>query len=125
MIIPAGRPKSNVPGEITFPLLRSRRVKLGSAAIDLCWCACGRYDAYYERGPKIWDVAAGVLIAERTGLVVRDLPASGEHPAGIVLGPEGLVDELFELVEGGSRSWSSEGHGPSGASGFRPRSRLK
>jgi myo-inositol-1(or 4)-monophosphatase len=80
-----------------LPRVRDIR-RPGAAAIDLCWCACGRYDAYYERGPKIWDVAAGVLIAERAGLVVRDLPASREHPAGIVLGPEGLVDQLFELV---------------------------
>ena len=80
-----------------LPRVRDIR-RAGAAAIDLCWCACGRYDAYYERGPKIWDVAAGVLIAERAGLMVRDLAASGEDPAGIVLGPEGLVDELFELV---------------------------
>jgi myo-inositol-1(or 4)-monophosphatase len=80
-----------------LPRVRDIR-RAGAAAIDLCWCACGRHDAYYERGPKIWDVAAGVLIAQRAGLVPRDLPAIGEDPSGIVVGPEGLVDELFELV---------------------------
>jgi myo-inositol-1(or 4)-monophosphatase len=82
-----------------LPQVRDIR-RAGVAAIDLCWCACGRYDAYYERGPKIWDVAAGRLIAERAGLIVRELPAAGEDPPGLVAGPAGLVDELAELVSG-------------------------
>jgi myo-inositol-1(or 4)-monophosphatase len=82
-----------------LPRVRDIR-RAGVAAIDLCWCACGRYDAYYERGPKLWDVAAGRLIAERAGLIVRELRASGEDPAGLVAGPEGLVEELVELVSG-------------------------
>lgn len=81
-----------------LPRVRDIR-RAGAAAIDLCWCACGRYDAYYERGPKAWDLAAGSLIAERAGLVVRELSATGEDPAGLVVGPEGLVEELAELIE--------------------------
>jgi myo-inositol-1(or 4)-monophosphatase len=80
-----------------LPRVRDIR-RAGAAAIDLCWCACGRFDAYYERGLKPWDLAAGGLIAERAGLIVRELPAVHGDPAGVVVGPEGLVDELFELV---------------------------
>ena len=36
--------------------------RMGSAAIDLAWTAAGRYDAYFERGIKTWDFAAGALI---------------------------------------------------------------
>jgi myo-inositol-1(or 4)-monophosphatase len=70
----------------------------GAAAIDLAWCSCGRYDAYYERGVKRWDVAAGSLIARRAGLEVRELPADGEDAAGIVAAPPAVIDELFRLV---------------------------
>ena len=80
-----------------LPRVRDIR-RAGSAALDLCWCACGRYDLFYERGLNAWDVAAGSLIAERTGLVVRELPAAGDEPAGVLVGPEGLVEELFPLV---------------------------
>jgi myo-inositol-1(or 4)-monophosphatase len=84
---------------VTRVLPRVRDIRrTGAAAIDLCWCACGRFDAFYERGLKAWDVAAGGLIAERAGLIVRELPAVGEDPAGVVVGPEGLVGELLELV---------------------------
>ncbi|MBT4917115.1 inositol monophosphatase [Candidatus Peregrinibacteria bacterium] len=41
--------------------------RLGSAALDLCYIACGRFDAYWEFGLKPWDVAAGSLIVEEAG----------------------------------------------------------
>jgi myo-inositol-1(or 4)-monophosphatase len=75
----------------------------GAAALDLAWCACGRYDAYYERGVHTWDIAAGTLLATRAGLVVRLLPATGEDAAGWVAAPEALIDELYRLVVGVSR----------------------
>jgi myo-inositol-1(or 4)-monophosphatase len=80
-------------------LPRARDIRrFGAAALDLAWCACGRWDAYYERGIKPWDVAAGVLLCRRAGLEVRPLPASGEDAAGLVVAAGGLIDELFELV---------------------------
>ena len=80
-------------------LPRARDIRrFGAAALDLAWCACGRFDAYYERGVKPWDVAAGRLICARAGLEVRDLPAQGEDPAGIIAAPRGLIGELEGLV---------------------------
>ena len=49
--------------------------RFGAAALDLAWCAAGRFDAYYERGVKHWDVAAGALLCECAGLVVEPLAA--------------------------------------------------
>jgi myo-inositol-1(or 4)-monophosphatase len=80
-----------------LPRVRDIR-RVGAAAMDMCWTACGRFDAYYERGVKPWDIAAGSLIASRAGLVVRELPAVGEDDAGVVVAPAGLVDELVGLV---------------------------
>ena len=80
-----------------LPRVRDIR-RVGAAAIDLCWCACGRFDAYYERGLNAWDVAAGGLIASRAGLEVRDLPAAGRDPAGTVAAPAALIDDLVALI---------------------------
>jgi myo-inositol-1(or 4)-monophosphatase len=80
-------------------LPRARDIRrFGAAALDLAWCACGRWDAYYERGIKPWDVAAGALICRRAGLEVRELPATDEDDAGLVVAPGGIVEELYELV---------------------------
>jgi myo-inositol-1(or 4)-monophosphatase len=82
-----------------LPRVRDIR-RVGAASLDLCWSACGRFDAYYERGLNRWDVAAGGLIAERAGLSVRDLPASSEEPSGTLAAPPALVDELAALIVG-------------------------
>jgi myo-inositol-1(or 4)-monophosphatase len=63
-----------------LPEVRDIR-RVGAAAIDLCWVACGRLDAFYERGLQPWDLAAGALIAAEAGAAVSDLdggPPSGE-----------------------------------------------
>jgi myo-inositol-1(or 4)-monophosphatase len=80
-----------------LPRVRDIR-RVGAAALDLCWCACGRFDAYYERGLNPWDWAAGGLIARRAGLEVRDLPASGPDRAGTVAAPAALIDDLLALL---------------------------
>lgn len=82
-----------------LPRVRDIR-RFGAAALDLCWCACGRFDAYYERGLNHWDMAAGGLIAARAGLEVRDLTATVDEPAGTVLAPASLIDELVALIVG-------------------------
>ncbi|MGI8729992.1 MAG: inositol monophosphatase family protein [Solirubrobacteraceae bacterium] len=80
-----------------LPLVRDVR-RMGSAALDLAWTAAGRYDAFYERGVKTWDIAAGSLLCERAGLVVRPLQAEGDMPAGVAAAPAALIDDLLTLV---------------------------
>lgn len=41
--------------------------RLGSAATDIAWVACGRYDGFYEYGLNAWDVAAGMIILREAG----------------------------------------------------------
>ena len=56
--------------------------RLGSAALDFAWVAAGRYDAYYERNLKPWDVAAGVLFVTEAGGTVTTIEADGDPKTG-------------------------------------------
>src|SRR3546814_20164652 len=47
--------------------------RLGAAALDLAWTACGRYDGYWEMGLAPWDVAAGTVIVRDAGGIVEDI----------------------------------------------------
>ncbi len=80
-----------------LPAVRDLR-RMGSAALDLAYAACGRYDAFYERGLQPWDRAAGELICERAGLELRELEARGALADGLLAAPPALIDPLFELV---------------------------
>ncbi len=60
--------KDNFAQHLTDFLLNSRGVRRdGSAAIDLAYVACGRFDGFWEEGLNPWDVAAGVLLIEEAG----------------------------------------------------------
>jgi len=82
-----------------IPKVRDIR-RFGSAALDLCWTAAGRFDAYFERTVKPWDIAAGALICERAGLSVLDLDEHEDLPYGILAAPEAIAGQLRELVGG-------------------------
>lgn len=80
-----------------LPQVRDVR-RMGSAALDLAWTAAGRYDAFYERGVQIWDIAAGSVLCAAAGLEVRPIEAIEGGPAGVVVAPAGLLDALTAIV---------------------------
>ncbi|HXW58368.1 MAG TPA: inositol monophosphatase family protein [Solirubrobacteraceae bacterium] len=72
--------------------------RFGSAALDLAWTAAGRFDAYFERTVKQWDIAAGALVCERAGMAVVELAPRERLPWGVLAAPPALVAPLLELV---------------------------
>ncbi len=77
--------------------------RLGSAAIDLCWVAAGRFDGFYEHKLSAWDSAAGFLIVEEAGGKVTDF--KGEHYSPYqphIIATNGKIhDEVVRIVNGG------------------------
>jgi myo-inositol-1(or 4)-monophosphatase len=74
--------------------------RLGSAAIDLCWVACGRFDAFYEHKLAPWDSAAGFLIVEEASGQVTDFAGNDFSPyqPHIVASNGILHDELLGWI---------------------------
>jgi myo-inositol-1(or 4)-monophosphatase len=77
----------------------------GSAAIDLAYLACGRFDGFWEDGLNAWDVAAGLLLIEEAGGRITDFSGA---PLDIyspkVLASNGLVhDAMMRVLDSGSR----------------------
>ena len=74
--------------------------RLGSAALDLCWVACGRFDGFYEHKLQAWDSAAGFLIVEEAGGKVTDMKGNYYNPyqPGIIATNGKIHDELFKLI---------------------------
>ena len=76
--------------------------RLGSAALDFAWVAAGRYDAYYERNLKPWDVAAGLLFVTEAGGVVTTIDGEGEARSGasILAANADLHPQLKRVLNG-------------------------
>ena len=60
--------------------------------------ACGRVDAYYERGLGPWDLAAGELIAREAGAVVTGFDGAAPRPGAVVAATPGVHAELLALL---------------------------
>jgi myo-inositol-1(or 4)-monophosphatase len=76
--------------------------RLGSAALDLCWTAAGRFDGFYEHKLQAWDSAAGFLIVEEAGGTVTGFDGKRYSPyqPGIVATNGKIHTELLDLVNG-------------------------
>ena len=81
-----------------LPQIRDIR-RQGSAALELCYVAAGRQDAYYESGLNAWDLAAGWLIAERAGITVRGRDGGVPSTDLLLAGRPEILDALQALIE--------------------------
>jgi myo-inositol-1(or 4)-monophosphatase len=87
--------QSEVAGRVVTSARDLRCV--GSTALELCWVACGRVDAYYQRGTEIWDRAAGALIATEAGASL-ELPCPENDDLTLAATPR-IFDELWSVVQ--------------------------
>ena len=76
--------------------------RVGSAVLDLCYVACGRFDAYWEHVVKPWDMAAGALIVQEAGGTVSGTDGSAfSVDGGQVLASNGhLHPALIDALSG-------------------------
>ena len=74
--------------------------RLGSAAIDLAYVACGRFEAFYEYGLHPWDIAAGMLLVREAGGRVSDFSGIESNITGaeIVAANSSVYSEVLEIV---------------------------
>ncbi|HUJ38011.1 MAG TPA: inositol monophosphatase family protein [Hyphomicrobium sp.] len=79
--------------------------RTGSAALDLAWTAAGRFDAYWERGIRPWDMAAGIVLVREAGGVVSDFSGGATmlESSEVLATNAALQKGLLALVGSGSR----------------------
>jgi myo-inositol-1(or 4)-monophosphatase len=87
-----------------LPRVRDIR-RAGAAALDLCWQAAGRVNAYFETGTHVWDWAGGALVARQAGSWVGDFEGGPPSEEGLLAAPPRLAEELRAVVRatGGAR----------------------
>ncbi|MGD0633864.1 MAG: inositol monophosphatase family protein [Beijerinckiaceae bacterium] len=76
--------------------------RLGAAALDMCYVAAGRYDGYWERGIKSWDIAAGLVMVKEAGGFTTDCDGGQDMltKGSVCAGNEPIQAALLNLVKG-------------------------
>jgi myo-inositol-1(or 4)-monophosphatase len=74
--------------------------RMGAASLDLAYVAAGRFDGFWERNLKPWDVAAGALIVREAGGFVRDIDEDGRDPihSGSIMAANAEVADAFQAI---------------------------
>ena len=97
-VISVGLAKTNETISTNLPLLQEmiHRVRkcrvLGSAALDMAYVACGRFDAYIEQGISLWDIAAGWILIETAGGTVDLRPRKDMKEKYSIVASNGVID---------------------------------
>ncbi len=74
--------------------------RLGSAAVDLAYVACGRFEGFFEYNLNPWDVAAGAFIVQQAGGKVTDFKGTGDYIFGREIVASGLIHgEILETIQ--------------------------
>ncbi|CAB4644822.1 unannotated protein [freshwater metagenome] len=72
--------------------------RFGAAAIDLCFVACGRLDAYFEEHLNSWDLVAGQVIATEAGALVTNYSGDTATPQEVLASQPGVQRALIQLI---------------------------
>ena len=75
--------------------------RLGSAALDLCYVAAGRFEGYWELSLQPWDLAAGALIAREAGATVTSVQGDPDllrPPYSVLAAAPGIHGELLKIL---------------------------
>jgi len=74
--------------------------RFGAASLDFAWLAAGRFDGYWERGLKIWDIAAGVLMVREAGGRVEDLDGGADvlETCNVLAAADGVFPMLSTVL---------------------------
>lgn len=96
------KPESREIIDLNKLLIAAQAIRrTGSAALNLCYVACGRFDGFWARETKAWDVAAGALLIQEAGGVVTSFdgsPARMDKPRLIAAGTATLHRTMLELL---------------------------
>jgi myo-inositol-1(or 4)-monophosphatase len=95
-------PRNNFDHFVKLAKMTQGVRRLGSAALDGCYVAAGRFDAFWELSLKPWDVAAAALIAEEAGARVTAMDGGSDYispPQSVIISAPGIYDQLFDALK--------------------------
>lgn len=94
--------ETNLDNFAMFAMHAQGMRRLGSAALDLCYVAMGRFDGYWELKLEQWDVAAGALIVQEAGGVITDIRGGDGYltsPVSLISGNSRIHAEMLKLLQ--------------------------
>ena len=71
----------------------------GSAALDIAYVAAGRYDGYFQKDLKIWDIAAGIILIKEAGGLINEIDLSKSKKLDVIASTPDIHQKLLKIIE--------------------------
>ncbi len=72
--------------------------KSGSAALDMAYIACGRYDGYFQKNLHLWDIAAGLILVEEAGGIINKIDLNNSKDLKIIASSPDINKKLMDKI---------------------------
>ena len=72
--------------------------KSGSATLDMAYVGAGRYDGYFQKNLKIWDIAAGIIIIKEAGGKINNIDHGNNEVVKVLAGSNSIYDKMLEKL---------------------------
>ncbi len=72
--------------------------KSGSAALDMAYIACGRYDGYFQKNLNLWDIAAGLILVEEAGGIINKIDLNNYKGLKIIASSPNINNKLMDKI---------------------------
>ena len=73
--------------------------KSGSAALDMAYVASGRYDGYFQRDLKLWDIAAGIVLVKEAGGLINEIDLSQTQNLDVIASSPNIHDKMLKKID--------------------------
>ena len=73
--------------------------KSGSAALDMAYVACGRYDGYFQENLNLWDIAAGIVLIKEAGGIVNSIDLTKNESIEILASSSNINEKMLEKIK--------------------------
>ena len=72
--------------------------KSGSAALDMAYIACGRFDGYFQKNLNLWDIAAGLILVEEAGGIINKIDLNNYQELKIIASSPNINSKLMDKI---------------------------
>ncbi len=72
--------------------------KSGSAALDMAYVACGRYDGYFQKNLHLWDIAAGIIIVKEAGGIINEINLNNHNDIEVITSTPDINSKLIKKI---------------------------
>ena len=72
--------------------------KSGSAALDMAYTACGRYDGYFQKNLHLWDIAAGLILVKEAGGMTNEIDLKNHNEIKIIASSPNINEKLMDII---------------------------